>query len=276
MAFTNSPLVTFTRLTDNKSSRKNKIDTITIHCIVGQWTAEQGCNYFATTTRQCSSNYVVGRDGSIGLSVEEKNRAWTSNGKDKNGNSIRVNGMTGADNDHRAVTIEVASDTTHPYAVTQQAYDALIRLIADICKRNGIKRLLWKADKTLVGQTDKQNMTVHRWFANKACPGDYLYNKHGDIATKVNDLLGVVEEKPIAPPVKKPTETFSVGDIVTYKGTVHYTNANATKSSPCKGGKAKITKIYMLGKSKHPYHLVRVAGGGTVYGWVDEGTFTKE
>lgn len=59
----------------------------------------------------------------------------------------------------------------------------------DICRRNGIKKLLWKGDKSLIGQVDKQNMTVHRWFANKACPGDYLYNRHGEIAAEVNRRL---------------------------------------------------------------------------------------
>lgn len=200
MAYTNSPLVTYTKLTSNHSGqRKHIIDTITIHCIVGQWTAKQGCDYFANTDRQCSANYVVGKDGSIGLSVEEKNRSWCSGGTDKYGNPIRVNGISGADNDHRAITIEVASDTTHPYAVTDQAYNALVRLVADICKRNGIKKLLWKGDKSLVGKVSEQNMTVHRWFAQKACPGDYLYNRHAQIAAEVNKLLGNASYTP-APP----------------------------------------------------------------------------
>lgn len=184
MTFTNSPLVTYTRITNNKTkNRKYAIDTITIHCIVGQWTAKQGCDYFATTDRECSSNYVVGKDGSIGLSVEEKDRAWTSGGNKK------VNGISGSENDHRAITIEVASDTKPPYKVTDAAYKALVELLADICKRNNIKELKWKADKNLVGQVDKQNMTVHRWFADKSCPGDYLYNLHGQIAKEVNARL---------------------------------------------------------------------------------------
>lgn len=171
-----SPLVSYTNITKNRNSPRNHaIDTITIHCIVGQWTAKQGCDYFATTDRECSSNYVVGKDGSIGLSVPEADRSWCS---------------SSPDNDHRAITIEVASDTEHPYAVTDAAYTALIELVADICKRNGIKKLLWKADKSLIGQVDKQNMTVHRWFANTACPGDYLYERHGAIAEAVNAKLG--------------------------------------------------------------------------------------
>lgn len=175
MAYTNSSLVTYKNISKNKTSPRNHaIDTITIHCIVGQWTAKQGCDYFATTDRECSSNYIVGKDGSIGLSVAEKDRSWCS---------------SSSSNDHRAITIEVASDTSAPYAVTDEAYNALITLCADICKRNGINQLLWKADKSLIGQVDKQNMSVHRWFANKSCPGDYLYERHGDIAAAVNKLL---------------------------------------------------------------------------------------
>ena len=171
----NSSLVTYTKISPNKNSPRNHaIDTITIHCIVGQWTAKQGCDYFADEDVKCSPNYVVGKDGSIGLSVDEKDRSWCS---------------SSASNDNRAITIEVASDTKHPYAVTEKAYNALIDLLVDICKRNNIKELKWEADKSLVGQVDKQNMTVHRWFASKSCPGDYLYERHGQIADAVNERL---------------------------------------------------------------------------------------
>lgn len=188
----NSPLVKHIRLSPNRTSPRNHvIDTITIHCVAGQCTVEALGNLFAPASRGGASNYGIGKDGRIGMYVEEKDRAWTSGGKDRNGNPIRVNGISGSDNDHRAITIEVASDSTAPYAVTDKAYVALIELCADICKRNGIKELKWKADKSLVGQVDKQNMTVHRWFANKACPGDYLYNRHADIAKAVNAKLGI-------------------------------------------------------------------------------------
>lgn len=185
----NSPLVTYKNITKNKTSPRNHaIDTITIHCIVGQWTAKQGCDYFATTNRQCSANYVVGKDGSIGLSVEEKDRSWCT--------SSRAN-------DNRAITIEVASDTTHPYAVTDEAYNALIELVADICKRNGIKKLVWSTSKSdRVNHKNGCNMTVHRDYANKSCPGEYLYNRHADIAAKVNAKLGSTST--VTPtPVKK-------------------------------------------------------------------------
>jgi hypothetical protein len=174
----NSSLISYTKISPNKTSPRNhKIDTITIHCVVGQCSVETLGDIFYPKSRQASCNYGIGSDGRIGMYVEEKDRSWCSS-----------NGS----NDHRAITIEVASDTTHPYAVNSKAYKALIDLLVDICKRNGIKQLLWKGDKNLIGKVDKQNMTVHRWFANKSCPGDYLYNKHGEIAKEVNKRLAPV------------------------------------------------------------------------------------
>ena len=62
---------------------------------------------------------------------------------------------------------------------------------------------------------------------------------------------------------------FSVGDAVNFTGSKHYASSNATNGSACKPGKAKVTQI--VKGAKHPYHLVKVSGGGsTVYGWVDE------
>ena len=175
MGYSNSSLATVTVLSPNHSGQRNhEIDTITIHCVVGQFTAKRIGEIFQSATKKASSNYGVGCDGSIGLYVEEQNRSWCS---------------SSASNDNRAITIEVASDKTEPYAITDKAYKALIDLVADICKRNGIKELKWQADKSLVGQVDKQNMTVHRWFANKSCPGAYLYEKHSLIAKEVNEKL---------------------------------------------------------------------------------------
>lgn len=185
----NSPLVDFTRISPNKTSPRNhKIDTITIHCVVGQQTPEVIGAGFAPTSRKASSNYAVGCDGRIGMYVEEKDRAWTS---------------SNYKNDDRAITIEVASDNFHPYAVNDKAYKALINLLVDICQRNGIKKLLWKDDKSLVGQVDKQNMTLHKWFASTECPGEYLHSRHGQIAAEVNARLEGKE----TPEESKPSET---------------------------------------------------------------------
>lgn len=190
MTYSNSPLASVTYLSPNYTRGRNHvIDTITIHCFVGQVTAKQGCKYFFNEKVKASCNYVVGYDGSIGVCVNEADRSWCTGGTDKKGNPIRVNGISGKSNDYQAVTIEVACDAKHPYAITDDAYNALVDLCADICKRNDIKQLLWKGDKSLVGKVSKQNMTVHRWFANKACPGDYIYSHLSDIAKRVNEKL---------------------------------------------------------------------------------------
>lgn len=171
----NSPLASYTDISPNKTSPRNhKIDTITIHCVVGQLTVEQLGEVFASPEAKASSNYGIGKDGRIGIYVEEKDRSWCS---------------SNAANDHRAITIECASDRSHPYAINDAVYKSLVELCTDICKRNNIKQLKWKANRNLVGRTDEQNLTVHRWFANKACPGDYIYNRLGKIVKEVNAKL---------------------------------------------------------------------------------------
>lgn len=151
--FTNSGLVSFIILSPhNSGARTHNIDTITIHTMAGNMTAENCARMFAGNTTQASSNYTIGSDGKIAMSVEEKNRSWCS---------------SNASNDQRAITIEVASTTiTEPFPCTQAAWNSLVDLCVDICERNNIPELRWKADKSLIGQVDKQNMTVHRWFTN--------------------------------------------------------------------------------------------------------------
>lgn len=173
----NSSLATYVKISENKTSpRTGTIDTISIHCVVGQWTARQTVDFLSPSNRKASCNYAVGKDGSVAIGVEESDRSWCT---------------SSSSNDHRAITIEVASDTTDPYEVTDDAYNALIKLLVDICERNSALTdgLKWQGDKELIGQVTKQNMTVHRWFASKSCPGDYLYGLHGQIAADVNALL---------------------------------------------------------------------------------------
>ena len=179
----NSKLISYTKISPNRTSPRNhKIDTVTIHCVVGQCSVETLGNIFAPTSRQASCNYGIGADGRIGMYCEEKDRSWCS---------------SNAANDNRAITIEVASDTKHPYAVNAKAYAALIDLLVDICKRNGIPRLVWSASKAdRVNHKNGCNMTVHRDYANKSCPGEYLYSRHAQIASEVNKRLGSTDTRP--------------------------------------------------------------------------------
>lgn len=178
----NSSLICYTKISPNKTSpRTHKIDRITPHCVVGQLSAESICGCFISSSRKASCNYGIGSDGRISLCVEEKDRSWCS---------------SSSSNDHRAVTIECASDKAEPYAMNNAVYESLIKLCTDICKRNGKSKLLWFGDKekTLAykPKEDEMVITVHRWFANKPCPGDWLYNQLDDLAEKVTkNLKGV-------------------------------------------------------------------------------------
>ena len=179
MAYTNSPLVVYTKLSPNHSGqRTHSIDRITPHCVVGQATAERICDCFISPDRQASCNYGIGTDGRVSLCVEEKNRSWCSSSRE---------------NDQRAITIECASDTSAPYAMNSKVYESLVKLCTDICQRNGKKKLLWLADKTktlnYAPKADEMVLTVHRWFANKSCPGDWMYARMGDLASKVTAAL---------------------------------------------------------------------------------------
>ncbi len=186
MGYTNSPLVSYTKLSPNHSGqRTHSIDRITPHCVVGQCSVETLGNIFYPTSRQASCQYGIGVDGRVGMYVEEKNRSWCSSSNA---------------NDQRAITIECASDTTHPYAFKDIVYNRLIELCVDICKRNGKTKLLWLGDKdkTLAYEPKSGEMvlTVHRWFANKPCPGDWMYARMGDLANKVTAQLGAATQTP--------------------------------------------------------------------------------
>ena len=179
MAYTNSSMVVYKKLSPNHSGqRTHSIDRITPHCVVGQCTAEGLGEWFEKQSTQASSNYGIDRDGRVALYVEEKNRSWCSSSND---------------NDQRAITIECASDTTEPYAFRDVVYQTLIKLCIDICKRNGKNKLIWFGDKDKTlnysPKSGEMLLTVHRWFANKSCPGNWMYARMGDLAEKVTKAL---------------------------------------------------------------------------------------
>ncbi len=164
-----SSIVVYTRISPNSTNPRNhKIDTITIHHMAGNLTVERCGEIFADSNRQASSNYGIGSDGRIALYVEEENRSWCTGSRE---------------NDHRAITIEVANDGGEPdWHVSDKALASLIDLCEDICRRNSIKKLNFTGDKT-------GNMTMHKWFQATGCPGPYLSGKFAYIAEEVNRRL---------------------------------------------------------------------------------------
>lgn len=229
MGYTNSPLTAYTKLSPNHSGqRTHAIDRITPHCVVGQCTAESLGDWFAKSSTQASSNYGIDKDGRVGLYVEEKNRSWCS---------------SSSANDQRAITIECASDASEPYTFRDVVYQTLIKLCVDICQRNGKKKLLWldDKDKTLAytPAPDEMILTVHRWFANKSCPGNWMYARMGDLASKVTAALGSSSAQPDAPAEKPASGYYRVrkdwSDSKSQKGA--YKNlANAKKCADANPG----------------------------------------
>lgn len=182
----NSSLVEYLRFSPNHSGKRlAKIDRITPHCVVGQCSIESLGNLFAIPKTKASSNYGIDVTGKIGMFVEECNRSWCSS--------------SGA-NDNRAVTIECASETVAPYKMTDAVYKSLVNLCADICKRNDKTVLLWLGDKektlSYVPKDNEMLLTVHRWFANKSCPGDWLFSRLDGLASEVTSILSGQPEKP--------------------------------------------------------------------------------
>lgn len=182
----NSRLPTYVRLSPNVTKpRQGTIKGVAIHCTAGgkDWPARRlaDMTHFTKYDREngASCHYVVGGDGSIAQVCGEENRAWCTSNKI----------------DHQLVTVEVASSNVAPYLVNTAAIQSLVKLLVDICQRNGIPKLLWKGDKSLMGKWDQQNMVVHRWTKNKECPGDFLYNLHPKIASAVNEILEGKEEE---------------------------------------------------------------------------------
>ena len=229
MGYTNSPLTAYTKLSPNHSGqRTHSIDRITPHCVVGQCTAESLGDWFAKSSTQASSNYGIDKDGRVGLYVEEKNRSWCS---------------SSSANDQRAITIECASDASEPYAFRDVVYQTLIKLCVDICQRNGKKKLLWLGDKdktlAYTPAPDEMILTVHRWFANKSCPGNWMYARMGDLASKVTATLGGSSAQPDATAEKPASGYYRVrkdwSDSKSQKGA--YKNlANAKKCADANPG----------------------------------------
>lgn len=178
MAYTNSGLVKYTKISPNTYGKRNHtLDTITIHCYVGQVSLKNGTDTFSKVGYKNSCNYLIAKDGRVGLVLPEEYASVCSSNEA---------------NDERAVTIETACDSFAPYKITDAALKGLIDLCTDICKRNGIKKLVWSTKKKeRVNHLNGCNMTVHRDYALKSCPGQFLYSQMDYIADRVNSLINV-------------------------------------------------------------------------------------
>ena len=207
MAYSNSPLVDYTKISPNRNSpRNNKIKKITIHHMAGNMSVESCGASFARSSRQAQSNYGIDSDGRVGMYVEEKDRSWCS---------------SSPENDHQAVTIEVANDGGAPnWHVSDKALAKLIDLCVDICKRNGIQKLNYTGDKS-------GNLTMHKWFAATACVPTYTEVLTRDGWKRIDEVR--VGEEIACADLDNLRITFeAVYDKVPVKEAVTYTNCGVT------------------------------------------------
>lgn len=171
MGFTNSSLVSYTRISPNRNSPRNQpITKITIHHMAGVMSVEGFGNIVANPAREMSANYAIGNDGRIGLFCEEKDRSWCS---------------SSAWNDNRAITIEVSNSAygdASGWPISNAAFNSLIKLCVDICKRNGIKKLEFTGDRN-------GSLTYHYMYWATCCPGPWIKAHTQEICNRVNAQL---------------------------------------------------------------------------------------
>lgn len=237
-----SKLVEYTRISPNRNSpRKGVVKKITIHHMAGNMSLESFGAMVSRISRGMSSNYAIDSKGRVGLFCPEEDRSWCS---------------SSPENDHQAITIEVANDSGAPaWTVSAEAYDALIDLCFDICERYKIYPLTYDG-------TPNGSLTIHKMFAKTECPGPYLMSKLFDICRKVNDRLEkIIHGQP---------STIEAGAAIDLSNTPLYVASTAEK--PVKNltgryyawdGEAIAGRIRITNSPD----LVGVAG--QVTGWID-------
>ena len=218
-----------------------KVCKITPHHMACTWTAERCAQSFQVSGRMASANYCIGSDGTIVANVDEENRAWTS---------------SNYYNDCQAITIEIANDNTDTWTISSKAWNALVNLCVDVCKRYGFR----------LNYTGNANgsLTEHRMFTATACPGPYLHSKMPQLVQEVNARLDGQTVAPTHPstPSAPSGEKYSVSTPI----------CTNTLSVNCYG----TGKVYkgdwngMIGRvikgAKYPYRVDRNGGSD----WMDK------
>lgn len=178
---------------------------ITVHHMAGVLSAERCGQIFQTPGRGGSAHYGVGFGGEIACYVEEENTAWA----DSNWNS----------NIH-SVTIETSNSANGgDWPVSDASYESLIKLVADIAKRNGLGTLV-----------PGQNLTWHSMYAATSCPGDYLRARMDDIAARANAINASPAPSPA--PTPAPSTDLAVGDKVVLKDWVDFNGTPLMQTRP--------------------------------------------
>lgn len=221
MGFTNSPLVEYTRISPNRNEGRwdwtdpnnpkpgATISKIVIHHWAGKGTLEQFGELVANPARGMSANYAIDKDARVGMFCEEKDRSWCSNSRLY---------------DNFAVTIEVSDDMIgQPWRISDKVMAKLIQLCADICKRNGIPKLVFTGDLT-------GSLIFHYQLANTSCPETYIRSKTQYICDEVNKILNPPKPTNNTNNTNTTKTTVKVGDLVSIKKGATYYNGGTIPS----------------------------------------------
>lgn len=155
----------------------NKVCKITPHHMGAVWTGERCAESFDVAGRYASSNYCIGHEGEIVGCVDENDRSWCS---------------SSSWNDNRAVTVEVANESTGgDWPISDASWKSLVALCVDICRRYGF-RLEYTGDES-------GTLTEHRMFSATDCPGPYLHARMGELASQVNAIIDGTQSAPDVP-----------------------------------------------------------------------------
>lgn len=182
-----------------------KVCKITPHHMAGVLSGEQCARIFQRGNRGASANYCIGNDGDIVCSVEEENRAWTSSNRA---------------NDCQAITIEVSNSSVGgDYPISEKAWNSLVNLCVDICKRYNFK--------LVYDGTPNGSLTRHNMFANTNCPGKYLQSRFQELADTVNSRL----DNSTAPAPATPTSNASEYKVRVTTGALNIRSGAGTGNS---------------------------------------------
>lgn len=221
-----------------KGREGKKISEITIHHMAGKLTARRCGELFQAVGRNGSTHYGVGYEGEIANYVDEDNTAWSNSNWNAN---------------CRAVTIETSND---PYGgnwlVNDVTLHSLIKLVADIAKRNG-----------LVPLVKGKNLTWHRMYTATTCPGPYLLDKMDYIVDEANKIINngndvIVNRTPV-------TITYQVYDGA-WLGNITGYNTNDSKYGYAGGTSKSVSGVYANASVGNVYYRVHQKGGS----WLPE------
>ncbi|AXC38630.1 endolysin [Arthrobacter phage CastorTray] len=181
--------MTFSSLISGTIPHNNKFSSrqgVPVSRIIQHHFAGSSDGRLRSATEQASSHYVIYNDGSIWGLVPEEYRAWTSGSFEADAPSITYEVQ------NSSFQINGNDNDPNSWAVSDAAYNSIVRLTADIARRYGF------------GAVTPTNYQGHRQWYSTACPGGFLWARMDNTRSLANKALtgaSVPTPTPSTPPV---------------------------------------------------------------------------